>query len=119
MRISDWSSDVCSSDLADPARLVELFQLADLYGLEIHPLAMRAAARDAKLVDDIRREPRANAFFLEVLTSPLDPETVLRWMNEARSGERRVGKECASTCGSRGSPYHHIIKSLQCQERQH
>src|SRR3546814_1517287 len=83
MRISDWSSDVCSSDLADPARLVELFQLADLYGLEIHPLAMRAAARDAKLVDDIRREPRANAFFLDVLTSPRDPETVLRWMNEA------------------------------------
>src|SRR3546814_19723463 len=44
---------------------------------------MRAAARDAKLVDDIRREPRANAFFLDVLTSPRDPETVLRWMNEA------------------------------------
>src|SRR3546814_14568865 len=44
---------------AEPARLGELFQLADLYGLEIHPLAMRAAARDAKLVDDIRREPRA------------------------------------------------------------
>ncbi|MCM8729676.1 [protein-PII] uridylyltransferase [Hephaestia sp. GCM10023244] len=67
----------------DPARLVELFQLADLHALEIHPLAMRAAARDAKLVDDIRREPRVNALFLAVLTSPRDPETVLRWMNEA------------------------------------
>ncbi len=67
----------------DPVRLVELFQLADLHGLEIHPLAMRAATRDAKLVDDVREVPRANALFLEVLTSPRDPETVLRWMNEA------------------------------------
>ncbi len=67
----------------DPVRLIELFQLADLHGLEIHPLAMRAAARDAKLVDEVREDPRANALFLDVLTSPRDPETVLRWMNEA------------------------------------
>jgi [protein-PII] uridylyltransferase len=67
----------------EPVRLIELFQLADLHGLEIHPLAMRAAARDVKLVDDIRRSAEANALFLDVLTSPRDPETVLRWMNEA------------------------------------
>ncbi|MEZ0242128.1 MAG: [protein-PII] uridylyltransferase [Sphingomonas sp.] len=67
----------------DPVRLVELFQLADLHGLEIHPTAMRAASRDAKLVDDVRNDPRANTLFLDVLTSPRDPETVLRWMNEA------------------------------------
>ncbi|GAA0747044.1 [protein-PII] uridylyltransferase [Sphingomonas sp. ABOLD] len=67
----------------DPVRLIELFALADLHEVEIHPLAMRAAARDAKLVDDVRTDPRANALFLDVLTSPRDPETVLRWMNEA------------------------------------
>lgn len=67
----------------DPVRLIELFALADQHELEIHPLAMRAAARDAKLVDDVRTDPRANALFLDVLTSPRDPETVLRWMNEA------------------------------------
>ncbi|HEX9964646.1 MAG TPA: [protein-PII] uridylyltransferase [Allosphingosinicella sp.] len=68
----------------DPVRLLQLFALADLYGLEIHPLAMRAAARDSKLIDqEIRSDPRANALFLEILTSPRDPETVLRWMNEA------------------------------------
>ncbi|MBC9033038.1 [protein-PII] uridylyltransferase [Sphingomonas sp. JC676] len=67
----------------DPVRLVELFQLADLHELEIHPLAMRTANRDAKLVDDVRDDPRANALFLDVLTSKRDPETVLRWMNEA------------------------------------
>jgi [protein-PII] uridylyltransferase len=67
----------------DPVRLLELFQLADANGLEIHPLAMRAAARDARLIAEHRRDPRANALFLAVLTSPRDPELVLRWMNEA------------------------------------
>jgi [protein-PII] uridylyltransferase len=67
-----------------PRRLIEMFQLADNYGLEIHPLAMRAARRDAKLIDNkVRKDPQANAMFLDVLTSPRDPETVLRWMNEA------------------------------------
>ncbi len=68
----------------DPIRLIEIFQLADKFGLEIHPLAMRSAQRDAKLIDSkIRRDERANALFMEVLTSPRDPETVLRWMNES------------------------------------
>jgi [protein-PII] uridylyltransferase len=68
----------------DPVRLLQIFALADLYGLEIHPLAMRAAARDSKLVDsEVRENERANALFLDILTSPRDPETVLRWMNEA------------------------------------
>lgn len=67
----------------DPVRLIEIFQLADRYELEVHPLAVRAASRDAKLVDDVRDDSRANALFLDVLTSPRDPELVLRWMNEA------------------------------------
>ena len=68
----------------DPIRLIQMFALADRHGLEIHPLAMRAAARDAKLIDARSATiPRANALFLDVLTSPRDPETVLRWMNEA------------------------------------
>ena len=67
---------------ADPVRLIAIFALADAHGLEIHPLAMRAAARDAKLSVDIRHDARANALFLDVLTGR-DPETVLRWMNEA------------------------------------
>jgi [protein-PII] uridylyltransferase len=68
----------------DPVRLIAMFALADRHGLEIHPLAMRSAARDSKLIDPaVRADPRANALFLDVLTSPRDPETVLRWMNEA------------------------------------
>jgi [protein-PII] uridylyltransferase len=68
----------------DPVRLIELFALADEHGLEIHPSAMRAARRDARLIDArVRADPRANALFLGILTSERDPETVLRWMNEA------------------------------------
>jgi [protein-PII] uridylyltransferase len=69
----------------DPVRLVEIFALADKHGLEIHPQAMRQARHDAKLIETqgVRRNARANELFLDVLTSPRDPETVLRWMNEA------------------------------------
>ncbi len=68
----------------DPTRLIEIFALADLHEVEIHPLAMRSAARDAGLIDNrIRNDPRANQLFLGVLSSPRDPERVLRWMNEA------------------------------------
>jgi [protein-PII] uridylyltransferase len=70
--------------IEDPVRLLQMFALADQYDLEIHPMAMRAASRDAKQIDArVRNDPRANALFLDVLTSPRDPETVLRWMNEA------------------------------------
>lgn len=68
----------------DPVRLMEIFSLADKHGLAIHPSALIAARRDAALIDNkVRKDPRANAFFMDVLTSPRDPETVLRWMNEA------------------------------------
>ncbi len=69
---------------ADPVRLVEMFALAAREKLEIHPGAMRAATRDAALIDRaVRDEPRANGLFLENLTSVNSPELVLRWMNEA------------------------------------
>ena len=67
----------------EPVRLLQLFQLADLHGMEIHPAAARAAARDARLAEQVRDDRRANALFLDVLTSRRDPELVLRWMNEA------------------------------------
>jgi len=68
----------------DPIRLLEIFAVAAREQLEIHPTAMRAATRDAVLIDRaIRQDPRANALFMEVLTSVHHPELVLRWMNEA------------------------------------
>ena len=69
---------------ADPVRLIELFQLAEAEGLEIHPETMRQAGRDARLIDGkVRRDKRANALFLDLLCGRKDPETALRWMNEA------------------------------------
>jgi [protein-PII] uridylyltransferase len=68
----------------DPIRMIEIFAVADRHGLSIHPSTMRAASRDAHLINrKVRKDPRANIAFLDVLTSPRDPETVLRWMNEA------------------------------------
>ena len=67
-----------------PARLLELFALAARERLEIHPNAMRAATRDARLIDaGVRDDPAANALFMEVLTNLDGPDLVLRWMNEA------------------------------------
>jgi len=68
----------------DPVRLIQLFWLADRHEVEVHPLTMRQASRDARLIDGkVREDARANTLFLEVLTSSRNPETVLRWMNEA------------------------------------
>ncbi|HVH37180.1 MAG TPA: [protein-PII] uridylyltransferase [Sphingomicrobium sp.] len=68
----------------DPVRLLELFAIAAREQLEIHPTAMRTAARDARLVTrKVRADSRANSLFLDVLTSRNRPDIVLRWMNEA------------------------------------
>ncbi len=69
---------------ADPVRLIEVFRLAEAEGLEVHPETMRLADRDSRLIDGkLRRDKRANALFLELLSGRKDPETALRWMNEA------------------------------------
>ncbi len=68
----------------DPVRLLEVFQLAEEEGLSLHPETMRMARRDAELIKEaVRRDPRANELFLKLLTGRNDPETVLRWLNEA------------------------------------
>ncbi len=68
----------------DPVRLIEVFQLAEEHGYEIHPETLRMIARDVKCIDArVRADPRANAAFLSLLTGRKDPEMVLRWMNEA------------------------------------
>ena len=68
----------------DPVRLLEIFTVADARGLEVHPGSLRTIARDARLIDaGIRNDPRANALFMDLLTSRFDPESALRWLNEA------------------------------------
>ena len=92
----------------DPVRLLEMFSLAERNGLAIHPSAMIAARRDAPLIDHaIRKDPRANAFFMDVLTSPRDPETVLRWMNEASVFGRFVPEFGRVVAQMQFDMYHH------------
>src|SRR3546814_2937020 len=78
MRISDWSSDVCSSDLSGRPWL-------DTGGSSS---CMRGSRHSIPFPPD-----RSN------------PDTE-RMRAQKRSEERRVGKECVSTCRSRWSPYH-------------
>src|SRR3546814_12055018 len=104
MRISDWSSDVCSSDLAawsDYGEVVlcesreEAVEIADRYAPE--HLEVQAEARDWWL----QNLSNYGSLFL-------GEETTVAFGDKCsgRSEERRVGKECVSTCRSRWSPYH-------------
>src|SRR3546814_11309685 len=105
MRISDWSSDVCSSDLRDDVRQRQEAALNYLRQVRIDVKArMRVAHHWIAAIDD----SRATAFglFHEALDYSRDRRRAeIAGMND-RSEERRVGKECVSTCRSRWSPYH-------------
>src|SRR3546814_17585954 len=78
MRISDWSSDVCSSDLRG--------SLPKTAG-EVRIAALEAPVTVRRKSAGMVRIQAANE-------------------HDLRSEERRVGKECVSTCSSRGSTYH-------------
>ena len=91
----------------DPVRLVELFAIAAQESVEIHPLTLRCATRDAKLADGVRRDPRANASFLDVLTSRNDPELVLRWMNETGVMGRFIPDFARVVAQMQFDMYHH------------
>ncbi|MBN8817214.1 MAG: [protein-PII] uridylyltransferase [Sphingomonas sp.] len=91
-----------------PSRMIEIFALADKHDLQIHPNAMRALNRDAVLIDrKVRNDPEANALFMGVLTSPRDPEKVLRWMNEAGTFGRFVPDFGRVVAQMQFDMYHH------------
>src|SRR3546814_14749779 len=101
MRISDWSSDVCSSDLLlgidDESRIAgELHALAAIVDDEAFRLQLpeRTLALDRLGADGVAGgEIEDRARRLELVTL-------------VRSEERRVGEEWVSTCRFRWSPYH-------------
>jgi [protein-PII] uridylyltransferase len=67
----------------DPVNLIALFHAADQRDVPLHPDAMRLVTRSLKLIDaGVRDDPRANALFLDILTSRHAAERVLRRMNE-------------------------------------
>ena len=67
----------------DPTNLIRLFQVAESYGVLLHPEAVRLVRQSRILIDDkLRYNPEANKIFLELLTAPEGAERVLRTMNE-------------------------------------
>jgi len=68
----------------DPVNIIRIFHLADKLGLEFHPDAMQQLTRSLKLINaELRENAEANRLFLDVLTSPRNPELILRRMNES------------------------------------
>src|SRR3546814_12877771 len=113
MRISDWSSDVCSSDLANSPLLLELLQrigrMAELDGIAAIVAVPHAGLDDAyaALGDapvDLLCDPIEGDLTAAIALSLQAAQSTL--LHDIRSEERRVGKECVSTCRSRWSPYH-------------
>lgn len=70
--------------LADePARILRLFRHAQTLGLDIHPNTLKLVTENLKLVTSLRNDREANGLFLDMLTHPQEPDTILRRMNEA------------------------------------
>lgn len=68
----------------DPVNLVKLFLVAGRQELHLHPDAIKAVRRSLRLIDNtVRADPRANAYFLTILTAPQYVERILRAMNES------------------------------------
>src|SRR3546814_14489054 len=117
MRISDWSSDVCSSDLTcTPGPWHSERMLLAAEGLPINlafagkgnasqPEALveqiRAGAAALKLHEDWGTTPAA----IDCCLSVADRMAIPVIIHTDRTEERRVGKACVSTCRSRWSPY--------------
>src|SRR3546814_15791220 len=103
MRISDWSSDVCSSDLGSvyqresDGRWVGVVDLGWVGGKRVRRTVTAPTLRELR--------PKFKALKGRVEQGIItDESTVAEWLKH-RSEERRVGKECVSTCRSRWSPY--------------
>src|SRR3546814_2046394 len=85
MRISDWSSDVCSSDLVTPAPSTKPVPVS------VHGVPPAGAPVTGSIEETVGAGSATTS----------DGSASVE-----RSEERRVGKECVSTCRSRWSPYH-------------
>src|SRR3546814_6870825 len=96
MRISDWSSDVCSPDL----------RYAGALGQPTRTAMLRASAGNWKNLFNPQTgyiEPRLASGLFTTFSNPLTGDG---FVEGSRSEERRVGKECVRTCRSRWSPCH-------------
>src|SRR3546814_11323514 len=109
MRISDWSSDVCSSDLP-PRKVLALEDAGLLDPLNVPETGILFQARARCPQWECGRQSRGHQTrFLACADHRL-----MEVRCTGSSEERRVGKECVSTCRSRWSPYH--SKKTNCNK---
>src|SRR3546814_16067367 len=120
MRISDWSSDVCSSDLGQPSQAAAQAQAAaaeaswedvsmvDPLGLEVgyRLIPLVDHSQNGELLHRIRSLRKKFAQDVGFLPPVVHIRDNLELKPNDRSEERPVGKECGGTCRSRGSTYH-------------
>src|SRR3546814_11114574 len=109
MRISDWSSDVCSSDLKKHGLDYDSKEAAvadrDKMPVGVTSDSDLVRHRLADLMYDARQ--RDHALTISMATGlSAKQQRIASERPYHRSEERRVGKECVSTCRSRWSPYH-------------
>src|SRR3546814_11569040 len=127
MRISDWSSDVCSSDLPKSERLQALHPWPAWDGEDFAGMPVLAKAKGKTTTDQISPagpwlalRGHLDRFSDNMLSGGVNAFTGQRGQGlnvlsgksdeDFRSEERRVGKECVSTCRSRWSPHHYNKK---------
>src|SRR3546814_14844686 len=110
MRISDWSSDVCSSDLPAYLRAPTIFAAFQQAGATVAVVTAKDKLRRLLGHGLTMKAGAAVCFSAEKANEASVAENgingLLALTGKPRSEERRVGKECVSTCRSRGSPYH-------------
>src|SRR3546814_18375993 len=103
MGISEWSSDVCSSDL----RLREIIPMTDfwamlikapVFGILVGVTGCYSGMQVRQNAEEVGRRTTSAVVAAIFLVIVLDAFFAVR------SEERRVGKECVSTCRSRWSP---------------
>src|SRR3546814_11451694 len=111
MRISDWSSDVCSSDLSS-------FLVQAINHCLTHPLTrLSGTLRIKTMMGCLIRGPQipisisskmvgipCRCIATSETVQPMG--VIITFISKERSEERHVGKECVHTCRSRGSSYH-------------
>src|SRR3546814_17651338 len=106
MRISDWSSDVCSSDLEVEVGAPGVFQVVELD--QIRVVVETVAGRRARNHPSLSVAALARDL-IRIAAAP-QPKVAARRSARLRSEERRVGKEGVRTCRSGWSPYHYKKK---------
>src|SRR3546814_15694372 len=118
MRISDWSSDVCSSDLIEAREVKPAMLAVAVLPLVILGFTAIASVLPAGLAGPLNKGPHGFSEILYAFTSGVGNNgSAFAGLTAAtpfydgmlgvamRSEERRVGKECVSTCRSRWAPY--------------